>query len=502
MLLALGGRLSAAKPGLPPDETSGKAADVLHVLSYARPIGGDTRFVWRWIELDPSRRHSVAITSQDEADIEIPPDLARAVAATGGQVHSLGRPGARHLDRARELRSLCQDAHTVALHLFPYDIVPVIALAAGCDGVRKILVNQTDHTFWIGASVIDLLVHCRNQSPRFLTHRRGLDISRSAELPIPLPPISRGRSTSEAKRELGYGDDTIVLLTIATAFKYESAQGPSFLELVTPVLERMPKVVLIAIGPEPTGEWRAAEVHTKERVSALGARWDTDLFYDAADIYIDSYPFSSSTSLLEAGIRGVPLLAYCPPGPDTLILGPGAPGIETPLHRAGDPHAFRQLLSRLIADLDLRQQSGEAARDSILSKHTGAGWRAAVESLHQQLEAVSQAPTFVGQTEVFETGSLDLAVARLYRRAQTDLPAMIHRTVSEWPWWRRFRLLRQLQRQGFRVYPSSLLPRPAAECISRYLPFIERLLQAYLRRRDARARPRKIRLRRQRASQS
>ena len=33
---------------------------VLHVLSYARPIGGDSRFAWRWIRNDTKRRHSVA----------------------------------------------------------------------------------------------------------------------------------------------------------------------------------------------------------------------------------------------------------------------------------------------------------------------------------------------------------------------------------------------------------------------------------------------------------
>jgi len=37
---------------------------VLHILSYAKPIGGDSRFVWRWMQEDNKSQHSLAITSQ------------------------------------------------------------------------------------------------------------------------------------------------------------------------------------------------------------------------------------------------------------------------------------------------------------------------------------------------------------------------------------------------------------------------------------------------------
>src|SRR5919109_4159821 len=40
----------------------GAVKRVLHVLTAAKDVGGDSRFVWRWIQRDSERSHSVALT--------------------------------------------------------------------------------------------------------------------------------------------------------------------------------------------------------------------------------------------------------------------------------------------------------------------------------------------------------------------------------------------------------------------------------------------------------
>jgi hypothetical protein len=169
--------------------------NVLHVLSYGRPVGGDSRFVWRWMQEDRNSRHSVAITTQ--ADIkdtfDVPELLRQSAESSGGFLRTLSAPTSNPLEQARELRALCQQMDIVALHLFPYDVVPLLALAAGCDSIKTLFVNHSDHTFWIGASVAHSVVHLRRQSPHFLRKRRGLYPDKSSILPIPLkysPPSS------------------------------------------------------------------------------------------------------------------------------------------------------------------------------------------------------------------------------------------------------------------------------------------------------------------------
>src|SRR5688500_17813333 len=36
-----------------------KRLKILHILTHARPVGGDSRFVWRWIQRDSANQHSV-----------------------------------------------------------------------------------------------------------------------------------------------------------------------------------------------------------------------------------------------------------------------------------------------------------------------------------------------------------------------------------------------------------------------------------------------------------
>ena len=246
------GKTIPTDPANETQRTCRNSRHVLHVLTYAKPIGGDSRYAWRWIQRDSNSRHSVAITAQAEVKhlYEIPGVLEDAVARSGGSVQLLSAPISEPLDQARELRRLCQNADIVVLHLYPYDIIPVLALAAGCDSAKTLFVNHSDHTFWIGASVAHSVVHLRTQSATFLETRRALNPDRSSILPIPLVNSPSAATKRDAKRALGYDPDRVMLLTIASRFKYSSPDQIGLLELVLPVLARFPRAILVAVGPK------------------------------------------------------------------------------------------------------------------------------------------------------------------------------------------------------------------------------------------------------------
>jgi hypothetical protein len=68
LLLEVGKRMPAPPAGRARHRNGSSSRNVLHILSYGRPVGGDSRCVWRWMQEDHKNRHSVAITTQ--ADLQ------------------------------------------------------------------------------------------------------------------------------------------------------------------------------------------------------------------------------------------------------------------------------------------------------------------------------------------------------------------------------------------------------------------------------------------------
>lgn len=464
------GRHGVSNSAPPPDDNARRARKVLHILTYARQVGGDTRFVWRWVRLDEKSQHSVVITSQNEVTRvhSIPEPLKVAVAKSGGFVRALSALSSQPLERAGELRALCQGMDVVVLHTYPNDIVPILALASGCDSVKVAFSHLSDHTFWLGACVSNLIVHLRTQSPSFLAGRRGLNPMETPVLPIPLESPGAEPERAAARRELRFEPDQVILLTIASPFKYESLGGAAFLDLVMPVLRRLPQAHLIAVGPENSGAWRAASLETNGRVRPFGTKWDNDLLYRSADVYLDSYPFSSITSLLEAGSQGVPLLSCRAPAPDLRLLGPGAPGLDDSIQMADGPEAYGQLLARLITDLEFRRECGERVRTSILSQHCDNQWLAALNDIYRRLEGNGHEKALVAESDCFQTGVLDLALARLYAEwERKGFPAEIQEALAHVPYFSRIVVLNRLRRRGFQPELLQFLPSRIAHAVRR-----------------------------------
>jgi hypothetical protein len=270
---------------------------------------------------------------------------------------------------------------------------------------------------------------------------------------------SETKPPGNAKQQLGFGSEITLLLTIASPFKYHSPGRTTFLDLVVPVIKQYSKTVLLAVGPELKGEWKAAHSQTNGRIIPLGTRWDNDLLYSAADVYLDSVPFSSITSLLEAGSYGTPLLGHRIPYADLSLLGPGAPGLDQTMQIATEPEGYRQLLGTLISDRNLREASGRKVQSAILCLHTGERWRDAVRVVYDKAENAGERGCLTADDNQFETSQLALALDRLYPKF--DLRRLLWKYLKALPYRRRLSLTARLYRSRFPLAHLNLLPWPA-----------------------------------------
>ena len=357
------------------------AGRVLHVLSEAYSTGGHTRLAWRWMSRDP-RRSDVALTHHAGP---VPDELVAAVTASGGQVTDL-RPGSPTLlGRATALRALIDQADLVVLHVHPFDAV--VLAAVNLPGVRPpvVLEDHGDHAFWLGVGAADVVSSFRPFGQRLSAELRGVPAERSALVPLPIDALPTTVPPAEVRRGLGIRPDAVVAVTVAAESKMSPLGGRGMDHLLDRALTWCPQLVVLLVGAPPTGVWARLAAKYPGRLLPLGGVPDPAPYYAVADLYLESYPTRAGTSVLEAALLGVPVLALVDL-PDEDLLGvyqAGSPGLLGQ-PSAATPEQYVRMVRALVADPELRAQRGAAVQAAVADAHTGPGWASALEALYQQ----------------------------------------------------------------------------------------------------------------------
>lgn len=380
------GRAALSATGLP-ERPRGSRLRVLHVATQVGAIGGHARMLWRWIAQDAGNIHTVALTRQTGP---VPDALFDSVAETGGCIHQVNRRVGGLLRWAKELQALMQEQDLVVLHVHNQDVIPFIAMAGLQHRPRVLLLNHADHVFWLGAGLVDLVVNTRQSGRGLCSARRGISAERNLLMPLCLEPIKRGLDRAAAKRRLGLPEDSIVLLTVARAVKFRTIGGLSYADAFVPLLRRNPRLRLVAVGPGDVEDWSAARKEAPGQIIAYGERPDTGAFFEAADVYVDSFPFISNTSMLEAGLHEAPVITRYPFGPGCEVMGADSVGIDTDLIRATGLRDFHDKLNALIDDMALRKEIGRRTKANLEAINTGDGWSAALATVYERAFAIPQ----------------------------------------------------------------------------------------------------------------
>jgi glycosyltransferase involved in cell wall biosynthesis len=380
-------RLEAVLNGIGHRIVSGETADsarerrsfkkVLHVGSELSSVVGLTRMISRWIDADADRVNSLLLTQHRG---EIPEHLTAAVKRSGGRIMQLNRTVGSRFDWARSLRRIACSHDVIVLHIHCEDVIPVLALADMTGLPPVLFLNHADHLFWLGTSVAHLVLNLRDAATDISIGRRGIEPSRNFLLPTIVDSTVRRHSRSAAKLKLGLQPDSLLLLSVARRPKYRSLDGVSFADRHVKLLEKYPQAQLIVVGSGEADDWQAAKKRVNGRITGLPEQPDPRLYFEAADVYVDSYPFVSSTSMMEAAGYGLPLVTIFTLPEQASIFGINHVGLVGTSLVAKTREEYDALLERLVTDTDFREQKGEAARQAIERFHAPSGWRSHLEA--------------------------------------------------------------------------------------------------------------------------
>lgn len=409
--LALVGR--ALVGNLPIWRPSGDRTRVLHVLTLASAIGGHTRLAERWMRFHPEANHALVLTEGSTDDL---PDSIRAASTLG--VHTLEQASA--IERIVELNQLAAQHDVVVLHIHAFDALTVAALADARRRPPTILVNHADHIFWLGVAAADVIVSTRPSGAELVAQRRGVGRNRSVTVPLPVETNGRLMSRSSAKREIGLDDSRIVLLTMASAYKYAPIGSRSFTSLISKVLEADERTILVAVGPDKLREdWQQLCRRFPERVQIPGPMLDPRLVLDAADVYLDSFPFSSATSLYEASLHETAAVVLAPPGAHVLALDDR----DVRLLRCPDESEWIAAVLALVRDAERRHAEGMQLAMQVANAHGKERVGSIIESVTKRVRRGRARPPHPAPSrfEELDRRLIELQLASNIGRSVADL---------------------------------------------------------------------------------
>lgn len=396
-----------------PKPAPGGRRKILHVATQLYGTGGHTQTVARWIGQDAASEHSIALTRQGSAAI---PDKIYSAIGSSERLFRLDLQRGGLVERARLLRQQVSAFDFVVVHAHPYDVVPAVALGSA-SSPPCIYVNHADHVFWLGTSAAHVVMNLRESGRALCVARRGIDETRCVVVDRPLDSgtaeISDGSRL--ARREaMGIGPQDVLIVSAAAGSKYERVGDIGLIELVKALLKTEPNVVFCVAGPVPEGQWAEAAVATDNRIRAIGPLPTIAPLLEAADIYVDSFPFSSLTSLLEAGGRGLPLVTYRGHSDECAVLGADSPGLDDVILAPTNPNEFHSVMRALVSSRDKRSRDGDAARQAVLAGHDAHRWAASMEDLYTK--AALSAGRVSTTDAKFSSGPLDVLVEMIQRR--------------------------------------------------------------------------------------
>lgn len=389
----------------------------LHVLTEAYAIGGHTPLVKRWIELFDDEPHAVVLVRQGQ------PVEHSWVVPLGRQVPVIDLHQARLSRRARvaHLQALFRVARRVILHIHPNDACSVAAAYRSPHAEIHFL-NHADHVAWLGAGLPAVLLNLRHRGARLAEVRRGVAAAACGVVPVPITrPAVVDRQ--EARQSFGIGDHECLVLTVASGYKFNPVGSRSLLEPLDRLLRRR-DVKLMAVGVDAQHPvfGPLAERHPGQ-VLCMGTVPSPTRHRAAADIYLDSYPFCSITSMLESAALGTPVVAYQPDPEELEILYSECPWLPADRHPARDVGHLVESLDALIDDRSLRQDF--AVRTIAgMEQHSPPAWRAAMQ---RHLAGNFAKTPWRTPDCPFHDGLLDQVLSGLMGdvRSYTDQPEML-----------------------------------------------------------------------------
>jgi hypothetical protein len=131
-------------------------------------------------------------------------------------------------------------------------------------------------------------------------------------------------------------------------------------------------------------------------VTVLAPTPQTQTVLEAADVYLDSFPFASLTSLMEAALFGTPVV--CLAAPDSDPLAADDPSVEFLTLRSRQE--WLSAVLRYLDEPETRLTDGKLLADALMATHAGRPWLGEVDEIYAAADQQARVPIITDDVSV------------------------------------------------------------------------------------------------------
>ncbi|MGL6098744.1 MAG: hypothetical protein ACRC0G_03855 [Fusobacteriaceae bacterium] len=282
------------------ENTNFKIQNTLHIITETYLVGGHTRLLSNWIKFDVDVTPDVVIVNPENS--KIPNWLIENIKEKNGNLHLIKNKDISL--KVQEMTKIIKNYSEIILHIHPNDVTTCLALANLNEKQKVYFVNHADHVFSLGYNYSNCVLELSEDGKKMGQKKR--EIKYSEVLPIPIDE-ELNYNFFDNKNNLKQK----IVISMASEYKYLPTEKYNFQDFVDKLLNSNKDIIFNLVGASEKNKiWKDLKTKYKERFNLLGVLPKEKAREELlkSKIYIDSFPFASYTSLLQAIDLG--LIAY------------------------------------------------------------------------------------------------------------------------------------------------------------------------------------------------
>lgn len=346
---------------------------ILHICSEVYEGGGHSKLLYNWILNQPQKSHSILSTRMHFDDLR---NITDKYLNNKSEVELFNIKSNTKLEEVYNLVNIIlnNDFEYIVLHIHPDEVVANIVLTQEIFNIPVIFVNHADHVFWLGVTSADYFLQIRSSNIEIDNYRRGLPLERQMFVPIPIP-------YQKIKNDINC--DNIYLLSTGTTYKYTPNENYNFLNEIFKVVDKHTNVIFNVVGIQKDNPYAQKYLHERIIYHGIISIEELKKIEEITDIYVEGFPMSSFTALLQVSLQKIPFILHYKP---LNIFKLFKESIENDIKYPENLISWHNEIDNLITKDTYRKRVAEKQFSFVKNNYDIFSWKKRIDDLEIKLQ--------------------------------------------------------------------------------------------------------------------